>query len=1084
MVLKSILLKRDSESNWETNNPILGIGEPGLVYPTNDVRNPFKLKIGNGQDKWSDLPYFAEGCEYIVDLGKFSNSGAGESAAAQPDVYSNPKAVFIIYGLTGSDSRAIIEQSISASGTSYTTSQFLQLNGIKYCRKITYTKSSSGTISNSSVGSWKKVGDSDGIIFSRGSEVVNTSTEQTISGSKTFSSQIITKDIKVNNESVISSDIDPGELKVFPIGSNTNKGFIIRSANRSNNIPNVEILGTNMSQSYTYRFPTGSGGNVALGAKIDGVTKNADLSTGLIDLGNDFMTKSVIINGVVSQRNSDGSINLGNGFLKDIDLSYLNTEDISYSDLKNLYDGKNLVPGKQYRIIDYETKTAQVDTISAGKVFDIIVTAISNDKLDERASACYPKGNRANSGSSAVPGSLFIKQSSCDPFSWGTIEKSEYITNLISDYGAKNNISFGNYEIKADGFTVASTGGAVKIDISQRRGVEVICVGVELYKKSNLSVPFSANYEIKKISTGESNISYFLFGDESGVEYFVKLLFLKKEDVSSASLTVTIYDYYKPYYIGIDMSKWEIRYDIENNINKYSWADEENGKGVIYYLKDEWDNECHYDFKNIKFKRTKEWVDQYPELRDYNSGDLKFNETEKYFYTFNYNQSDDSLNQSGSYRCKQNRIGKYLTSSKRINLNNTIFLGNGNANNTIRDNNYNNVFGVNTYNNLIGDNFQNNVIYGRFSYNEIEIGFKNNVTKNLFNYNWVSHTAEKNVFAGYVQKSNFSTNIKNNVFAGGINCSILGNNISNCNFAGDILFSTIGDYFGIYYDSSSTGRLSNISTLTNVRIESNTVYSSTKTENIDFSALTLPDNSLISDGLSNTVDEDTIVLLRDSEGSYRIYKNSTILSEISSLEESLSKKQEELIPGTNIKTINGVSILGEGNIEIQGGGDFSGSAADINYVSEYAFGKDKTKRTIPAGTDLNTLDYGAWTSLDNTEYTNGDDSTNFGILVTRVGQAYKAQLMLGYRSSKLKFRSQYYIPETEGTPASIGWSNWEDVVFKSSLDDEVSGIVSSWAAENEVVYKTDLDSAVEDIINNSIPEAIENAITKTLNTEI
>lgn len=31
------------------------------------------------------------------------------------------------------------------------------------------------------------------------------------------------------------------------------------------------------------------------------------------------------------------------------------------------------------------------------------------------------------------------------------------------------------------------------------------------------------------------------------------------------------------------------------------------GKGVIYYMKDEWDNECHYDFKNIMFKRSADW---------------------------------------------------------------------------------------------------------------------------------------------------------------------------------------------------------------------------------------------------------------------------------------------------------------------------------------------------------------------------------------------------------------------------------------------------------------------------------------------
>lgn len=36
--------------------------------------------------------------------------------------------------------------------------------------------------------------------------------------------------------------------------------------------------------------------------------------------------------------------------------------------------------------------------------------------------------------------------------------------------------------------------------------------------------------------------------------------------------------------------------------------------------------------------------------------------------------------------------------------------------------------------------------------------------------------------------------------------------------------------------------------------------------------------------------------------------------------DALSDKQDTLVSGTNIKTINGNSILGEGNIEIEGGG--------------------------------------------------------------------------------------------------------------------------------------------------------------------
>lgn len=41
---------------------------------------------------------------------------------------------------------------------------------------------------------------------------------------------------------------------------------------------------------------------------------------------------------------------------------------------------------------------------------------------------------------------------------------------------------------------------------------------------------------------------------------------------------------------------------------------------------------------------------------------------------------------------------------------------------------------------------------------------------------------------------------------------------------------------------------------------------------------------------------------------------------IASIEQQIAAKQERLVSGTNIKTINGESVLGEGNIEIKGGG--------------------------------------------------------------------------------------------------------------------------------------------------------------------
>lgn len=58
------------------------------------------------------------------------------------------------------------------------------------------------------------------------------------------------------------------------------------------------------------------------------------------------------------------------------------------------------------------------------------------------------------------------------------------------------------------------------------------------------------------------------------------------------------------YFASSDLSKWELGYKFKATA-KYSWADPDNSKGVIYYMKDDRGNSAPYDFKNIMFRRYK-----------------------------------------------------------------------------------------------------------------------------------------------------------------------------------------------------------------------------------------------------------------------------------------------------------------------------------------------------------------------------------------------------------------------------------------------------------------------------------------------
>ena len=54
-----------------------------------------------------------------------------------------------------------------------------------------------------------------------------------------------------------------------------------------------------------------------------------------------------------------------------------------------------------------------------------------------------------------------------------------------------------------------------------------------------------------------------------------------------------------------NLAAWKLWYCLDNDANRFKWADPENGRGVIYRMIDEFGNDVPYDFKNIMFKRYK-----------------------------------------------------------------------------------------------------------------------------------------------------------------------------------------------------------------------------------------------------------------------------------------------------------------------------------------------------------------------------------------------------------------------------------------------------------------------------------------------
>lgn len=114
-----------------------------------------------------------------------------------------------------------------------------------------------------------------------------------------------------------------------------------------------------------------------------------------------------------------------------------------------------------------------------------------------------------------------------------------------------------------------------------------------------------------------------------------------------------------------DLDAWEIKYCLDNDTRRFSWA-YPNGHGVIYYMKDEHNNEATYDFKNALFARYGAY-DVYGNIfpswdivaDGYFGSNMKVSsDSEHYYYTFNYHKwyPKDASVESKKFSVHDNKV--------------------------------------------------------------------------------------------------------------------------------------------------------------------------------------------------------------------------------------------------------------------------------------------------------------------------------------------------------------------------------------------------------------------------------------------
>lgn len=252
---------------------------------------------------------------------------------------------------------------------------------------------------------------------------------------------------------------------------------------------------------------------------------------------------------------------------------------------------------------------------------------------------------------------------------------------------------------------------------------------------------------------------------------------------------------------GAKLEKWELKYSLTNDQGRYGWASP-TGKGVIYYLKDEWGNEAGYDFKNIKFKRyavtattdtNKEFMLSNPSGIFYASGLSSIPNTTidstifDYYYTFHVIKSDGSGADASLIQ--------------------------GATSSLISNNIIENLFDL-------AYRLPNNIFVAKQNGMGVYRGYSNN---------YIKGSSYQNTFSDGCNNNQLMYTVDNVVFGPDVDSCTIGNNVHTCSIAPNSQFIVVGDNMSnVVVPDSTTGviystYLSNF-TKTKSNLPSDTVY--------------------------------------------------------------------------------------------------------------------------------------------------------------------------------------------------------------------------------------------------------------------
>ena len=504
----------------------------------------------------------------------------------------------------------------------------------------------------------------------------------------------------------------------------------------------------------------------------------------------------------------------------------------TYTELVTLRDNSELIPGQKYRITDYVTTTSQANTQSAGHQFDIIVEALSENTLSENAKAIQNENDGYFDGANLEAWELkYCLDNDTSRFAWAI----EHKTIVTENYRIKPELINGNIFIEPFTFD-----GQILIDTAEF-----------VYENGRDDIIYEWGYETEP--SGEDSLYIIKNGvgyENEGMDYDDKHYYR-----GTINIEGEVYDKWEKYEVnqgGYYASTGGTVYFLTKSIVEEGSSEiviGGNGKGVIYYMKDEFNNECPYDFKNIQFVRyklnpptvggyTNEWQNKLSEnvnkmfennhlsyiWRGYNSEyycwDINsevcstVTEETKAFYTFSNIINDEITDKSLTNVCYSNVI-KESYENEVLKLNNNIFFlkainiycysnsfGNNCIYNTFGADCNNNTFGNECHNNTFGDGCHNNTFgnhcyentFSNYCYSNT---FGNECTYNTFDYGCKSNTfgneCDSNTFGNDCTYNTFGNECHNNTFGDDCTYNTFGNECDSNTFGSDCNDNTFGN---------------------------------------------------------------------------------------------------------------------------------------------------------------------------------------------------------------------------------------------------------------------------------------------------